>query len=223
MTTGLWWMMSKDLLCEISGKRSWPSMMLLGIVVAVVFALQAQLPQEQRNQMCGVLLWVTILFAGLLGIDRSCSSEQDDGCWEALLAYPVSPAAVYWSKLLVNVLSLTLLEILLIPAFGTFAGVRILNPIAAIVPLTFAANFGIAALGTLLSALTNRLGLSGQLLAVLVLPLMIPVILAAAEGTRLIALGRIDEEWWRWFQFLIGFALIFVTVGSILFEFVVEE
>ncbi len=211
VTAQLWYMIRKDLLCEMRAKRAWPAMLLLGLVVAVVFSLQIEFLSQQKRQICGMLLWVTIFFAGLLGIDRSCASEQTDGCWNGLLSYPVSPAVVYWSKLLV------------IPAFAAVTGVEILQPVWAIALVAVTATFGLSAVGTLLSALASGIGQSGQLLALLVLPLAIPVILAAAEATRLICLGRIDDDWWRWLQLLIGFAVIFIAAGTVLFEFVIED
>lgn len=223
VTAQLWYMIRKDLLCEMRAKRAWPAMLLLGLVVAIVFSLQIAFLSQQKAQVCGIVLWVTIFFAGLLGIDRSCASEQADDCWEGLLSYPVSPAVVYWSKLLVNALALGVLELLVIPAYAAVTGVEILRPVWAIALVAIAATFGLSAVGTLLSALANGIGQSGQLLALLVLPLAIPVILAAAEATRLIALGRIDDEWWRWLQLLIGFAVIFIAAGTVLFEFVIED
>lgn len=219
----LCWLIHKDLVSEFRAKRAWPAMLLLGMVVAVLFAAQLELLPDQKRQMSGVMLWLAIFFAGVTAIDRSCSAEQLDGCWEGLLAYPLSPAVVYWSKVLVNVIALVGLECLLVPSFVSLTGVDLLRPFWAILLVGIWANLSLAAVGTLVSALSNGIRQGGPLLVLVLLPLSIPVLLAAAESTRLIALGQINGEWWRWLQLLGGFAVIFLTAGTILFEFVTED
>ena len=71
-------------------------MLLLGVVVALMFAMQTDLPPERLRQIVGGLLWLTIFFAGTLALDRSFAAEREDGCWEGLLCYPVSPTASTW-------------------------------------------------------------------------------------------------------------------------------
>ena len=84
-------------------------------------------------------------------------------------------------------------------------------------------NLGLAAVGTVVSALATSIGRSGNLLVLLVLPLVIPVVLAAAEATRLLAESRIDAMWWRWVQLLGRLPIVFVTAGTLLFEYAVED
>jgi heme exporter protein B len=219
----LWWMIQKDLLSELHGKRAWPAMVLLGLVVAVVFDVQTDLLPTQKEQISGALLWLAIFFASQIAIDRSCSFELVDGCWEGLLEYPVAPTMVYWAKLLVNWLALGLLSCLLIPAFAMLSGINLFRPLWAIILVALLASLGLAAVGTLLSALTNQLRQGGHFLVVVVLPLVVPVIISAAEATRLIAINQIGDDWLRWVQFLGGFAVIYSTAGTVLFEFIVED
>lgn len=223
MVAQLWWMISKDLITEYRARRAWPAMLLLGVVVAVVFTVQMGLLPEQKSQISGGLLWLAMFFAGLIAIDRSCASEKSDGCWDGLLAYPVSPSLVYWAKCVASFLALLLLAGILIPVFVALSGVDLLRPAWAIGLVAVLACLGFSAVGTLLSALTNGIRQGGSLLALVLLPLTIPVVLAAAEATRLIAVGQIGDEWWRWTQLLGGFAVIYLTAGTILFDFVIED
>ena len=85
------------------------------------------------------------------------------------------------------------------------------------------ASPGMAAVGTLVSFLAAGSGKSGSLLVLVVLPLVIPVLLAAAECTRLVVENRIDEQWWRWVQLLGAFAVVFVTAGTLLSEYASED
>jgi ABC-type transport system involved in cytochrome c biogenesis permease component len=63
----------------------------------------------------------------------------------------------------------------------------------------------------------------GNLLALFMLPMAVPVVLASAEATRLVAQGDFGVQWWRWIQLLGAFAIIFITAGTLLFDFLVED
>jgi len=219
----LWWMIHKDLISECRARLVWPAMLLMGVVVAVVFSVQMDLLPQQRPRMIGGLLWLAIFFAGMLAIDRSFAAEREQGCWEALRLYPVPPTAVYLAKLTVNVIALAALQCILIPLFVVLSDVPLLAYPGAMLLVALLGNLGIAAVGTLLSALTGGIRQNGNLLVLLVLPMVIPVVLAAAEATRLIALGDFGPAWWRWIQLLGAFAVVFITAGTILFDFAIEE
>jgi heme exporter protein B len=155
MTRKLYYLVAKDLLGECRGLRTWPAMLLLGVVVAMMFAMQMDLPPERQRQVAGSLLWLTIFFAGSLALDRSFAAERDDGCWEGLFCYPVSPPAVYLAKLFVNVVALAALECVLIPLFALLTDVPLLAHPVPIIAIALLGNLGLAAVGTLLSAVAN--------------------------------------------------------------------
>ncbi|GAG12725.1 unnamed protein product, partial [marine sediment metagenome] len=144
-------------------------------------------------------------------------------CWEGLLLYPVSPSVIFLAKLALNVVTLAALQCVLIPLFVVLCDVPLLAHPWAMLLVALLGNLGIAALGTLLSALTAAIRHGGNLLTLLVLPMALPVVLASAEATRLAIGGDFGTEWWRWIQLLGAFGVVFVTAGFLLFDFVVEE
>ncbi len=223
MAAQIWWMIHKDLVSEWRGRRAWPAMILLGIVVAVVFSVQIDLPCEYRRQIAASLLWIAIFLAATLSLDRSFAVEREDGCWHSLLLYPVSPSSVYVAKLAVNVVWLAVLQCALIPLFAVLTDVPLLKHPWAMALVAFLGNLGIASAGTLLSALAARVQKGASLTALLTLPMVIPVVLAASEATRMQAEGRIDGGWWDWNGLLAGFAAIFIVAGIVLIDFVAEE
>jgi len=198
-------------------------MLLLGVVVALVFSIQMDFSPEQKQRMVGSLLWLATFFAGTLAIDRSFACEREEGCWEGLLTYPISPTSIYLAKLAVNVVALAALQCVLVPLFVVLSDVPLLAHPGAMLLVALLGNLGIAALGTLLSALAGGIRQGGNLLALLMLPMAVPVVLASAEATRLVVEGDFGAEWWRWIQLLGAFAIIFVTAGMVLIDFLVEE
>ncbi len=135
--------------------------------------------------------------------------------------YP--PSMIYLAKLAVNFIALLALECVLVPLFVVLADVPLLRHAWAMVLVAVLGSVGMAAVGTLVSAVTHGLRQRGAVLSLLVLPLLLPVVLAAAEATRLIAESDLGDEWWRWVQFLGAFAIVFTTLGIVLFGFLVEE
>ncbi len=223
MLARLWWMIHKDLLSECRARQVWPAMLLFGIVEAVVFSVQMDLLPGQQQRIVGGLLWLAVLFAGMLAVDRSFTSEDEENCWEGLRLYPVSPVAVYSAKLVVNALALATLQCVLIPLFVALSGVPLLAHPCAMLTVALLGSVGIAAVGTLLGALVAVIRQGRNLLALLVMPMATPVVLAAAEATRLQAEGNLGVDWWRWVQLLAAFAAVFTVAGTVLFGFLVEE
>ncbi len=223
VATKLWWLISKDLVSECRARRVWPAMLLLGLVVALMFSVQMDLPPGQQRRIVGGLLWLAIFIAGTLALDRSLAAEREDGCWEAILLYPLSPTTIYLAKLAVNVVALAALQCVLIPLFAVLSDVPLLARPGPIVLVALLATLGISAVGTLLSALASGIRHGAYLVPLLVLPLAIPVVLAAAEATRLAVENDLGAAWWHWVALLGAFAVIGVTGGIALFDYVVED
>jgi heme exporter protein B len=221
--TKVYWLIQKDLISECRSRQVGTVSLQLGALVAVLFSLQIDLPEEQRRRVAGALLWFAILFASLPALERSFSAECDDHCLDGLLLSPIGPASVYLAKVAVNVIVLAALSCLLIPLWTALLEIPLLSSPVAIIVVAFLGNLGIAAVGTLLSALVGGLGTRSGGLAFLVLPLVIPVMLAAAESTRLILEGDLGQEWWRWVFFLAAFAVVFIVAGTVLFEYAVRD
>ena len=223
MATKLWWLVSKDLLSECRARRAWPAMLLLGLVVALMFSVQMDLAPEAKRQIVGGLLWLAIFFAGTLALDCSLAAEREEGCWEGLLLYPVSATTIYLAKLVVNVITLAALQCVLVPLFAVLSEVPLLARPGPIILVALLGNLGISAVGTLLSAMTSAARHGAELLPLLVLPLVIPVVLAAARATQLTVENDLGAAWWQWVQLLGAFDIIFVTAGIVLFDLAVEE
>ena len=222
MAGNLWWLIHKDLISEWRDRRTWPAMLVLGAVVAVLVSLQLDSLPQQKERVVGGLLWLAIFFAGMIAIDRSFAAERENGCWEGLTTYPLSPTAIFVAKLFANIIALATVQAVLIPLFVVLSDVPLLASPAALLLVAALGNIGIAAVGTLLSALAARIG-RDNLLVILVLPLVIPVLVAAAEASRLLVAQDFGPSWWHSIQLLAAFGIIFVTAGAVLFEFVVEE
>lgn len=221
--SSLWWLIHKDLTREFRAQQVWPSTVLLGLVLVFLLATQLDLPVEEKTRVAGGLLWLTIFFAGSLACERSFTTEREHGCWQVLALYPVAPSVLFLAKMAVNLATLAILELILVPLFIVLTDVPLGARPGPILLVALLGNAGFAAAGTLVSGLTAGLRHRGSLLALLLLPLVTPVVLGSAEATRLLLSDQISSQWWLWIQLLAVFAIVFTVVGALLFEFIMEE
>jgi len=219
----MWWQIEKDLLRDLRMPRTWPAMLLLGCVFASCTTMQIVVPPEFKQHVNGGLLWLTVFFAGSVALDRSFASERENGCWQSLILYPLAPSNVFLAKMIANFLAINCLSVVLVAALTLFSNTLLLSQPMPFIAVALLGNLGFAAAGTLVSGLTNGISQKNYLLALLVLPLLAPVLIGASEATHLLLAHRMDVPCWRWVHLLIAFDVLFVIAGMLLFEFVIEE
>lgn len=216
-------LVAKDLLAEWRLPRVWPAMVLVGLVLAATLTLPLELLPDEKRLLGPALLWVATLLAAMLAVERSFASEQQEGAWEGLRMYPLRMETVYLAKMGSNVLAVACLQALLVPLFSVLTGLPLATHPLALLAVVVLGNLAITSLGTLLSALAMGLRHLPGTVALLVLPAGVPVVLAAAEGTRLLAEPALTPPFWRWVQYLGVFAAVFIAAGIVLVDIAVEE
>jgi heme exporter protein B len=198
-------------------------MVLLGLMLVFLLEMQLDLSAREKHLVVSGLFWLDVFFAGTLMVERLLASEHEEGCWTALLLYPVSPTVVFFAKVTVTFLALVLLECVLVPAFVVFSNLPLFEHPFGFMMVALLANLGYASVGILAGAITAQLSHRKSLLPLLLLPLTTPVIVAAAAATRCLFAEDVNEHWWRWVQLLGCFAVVFTTLGGLLFEFAIED
>jgi heme exporter protein B len=219
----VWCLVRKDLHREHRVPQTLPAMLLLGLVLVLMIELQLDSSAPSTRRMASGLLWLAIMFAGTLGLDRSFAGEREEGCWDALRMYPVSPGVVFTAKTVANLTHLCVVAGVLIPLFLILSDASLPAGPAPLLLVAVLANVGFAAIGTLIGALSNGLRRRGNWTALLLLPLVLPVMLGAGEATRLILGGDLGPAFWRWLQLLAAFAAMFLTAGALVFESLMED
>ena len=169
------------------------------------------------------ILWLAILFSATTAMGRTFVIERDSGCMNALLMAPIDRGRIFLGKLVVNFALLVAFEAVLVPAFFLFFEVPEQTRTGALIGLLLAGNLGIAASGTLfaLAALGTRA--RELVLPLLVVPLQVPLLLAAVESTAIVMGGGGLADIGRWAQVLVAFDVLFVTTGWLAFEFLAVD
>src|SRR5690554_8146834 len=61
------------------------------------------------------ILWVAIIFSGMLAIGRTFAKEQVSGCLRALALIPRTQTSLYCAKLLINIIIMVVFGAALVP------------------------------------------------------------------------------------------------------------
>lgn len=218
-----WAIARKDALAELRGRHAAVSTLFFAGLVLLLFGFALGPDSRRLAAAAPGLLWLAIVFAGLLAVGRLSLIETDDGALEQLTLYPVERRAIYLGKALAGFAALAVLGIVLL---GTVAILYGLDLGAAWPPLTLTVllgALGFAAIGTFYAALTVRLRAREVMLPLLVLPVVAPLLLAAVNATAAALSGDPLGELWIWLQLLAAFDLIMVVVAAGSYGFLLED
>jgi len=213
---------AKDVAAELRTREMLSSMGVFSILVIIVFNFALELTERNIIETATPgALWVTIIFAGMLGLNRSLSVELDKGCLDGLLLTPVDRSAIFLGKALGNALFMLAVEVVVLPLFVVFFNVPFVQPWVILVVVL--GTFGFAGVGTLLSSMAVNTRAREVMLPILLFPVAMPELIAAVKATSGAMMGLPVSEWRQWLNLLIVFDVILVTVSFMVFEYVVEE
>lgn len=209
----------KDIRYELRSRQTWIGMGLFAIIVLVIFNFAFDLRVDTMAAVAPGALWVAFVFASILGLGRTIAAEREKGSLDRLLLCPVDRKAIYLAKLLGNMLFIGVVELVALPIFVILFNLPLqAGPLLLIVAL---GTLGIAAVGTLFSAMAAATRARELLLPILIFPLLVPVVIGSVRATSdLIAPVANDPPW---LGLIVAFDVIFLSVSMLTFEFVVEE
>jgi heme exporter protein B len=219
----VWAIFWKDLVAERHTKQTLSVTLVFALAAVVVFnfALFGDLAAA-RNVATG-FLWITILLAGTLGLNRSMISEHENRSIEAVLMAPIDRSAIYLGKV-ASVTTFTLLmEAVLVPIFIVFFNKPFWRP--QVLLMLVLGTIGYIAAGVLVSSMSVQTRSRDVLLPVLLLPLSLPAVLAAAQVTAAFINPVLPE--WSEVQFavalVVAYDIFMVMAGILTYHYVVED
>jgi heme exporter protein B len=213
----------KDALAEIRGRQAAVSTLFFAGVVLLLFGF-ALGPDAQRLAAAAPgLLWLAVVFAGILAVDRLHLIETDDGALEQLALYPVSRRALYAGKTLAGFAVMLVLATVVLGAVGVLFAVDIVAAGPALLAAVVLGSIGIAAVGTFYAGVTVRMRSREVMLPLLMLPVLAPLLLGAVKATAAALAGDPFGELGAWLQLLVAFDLIMLVAGAATYGFLLED
>jgi heme exporter protein B len=214
----------KDLRLELRTRETVPAMLLFALSTFVLFHFALDRDTVAGDLAAGVL-WVTLLFASVLGLNRLFVAEREQGGFDGFLLAPVDRTALLVAKAALLLAFLVLVELAAVPAFT----VLLLGPspwpaLPGLIAVLALADVGIAVVGTLVGALAIQTRARELIAPLLALPLLLPVVIGAAQASApLLAEGGAGPLEVRWLVVLGLYDVIFSLVALAVFDFLLED
>ncbi len=214
-------LVAKELLVEWRSRDALSAMFLFAVTSLLIFNFALDLSPVGAQDVVPGILWVTFVFAGLLGLNRSFQAEREQSSIEGLMMAPVGRSAIYLAKVAGNLLFLLVFEVLSLPILVALFNLAL--PLT-LLPILFAGTLGLAAAGTIFAAMAANTRLRDVLLPLLLLPVVLPLLVGAVQATAAALRGEsLLGEAAPALLLIAAFDLIFLTLGFLLFEYVLEQ
>ncbi|MDP7534220.1 MAG: heme exporter protein CcmB [SAR202 cluster bacterium] len=213
--------LAKDVLLELRTKDILVSVVVFALLVIVIFNFALNPTPNTVAMVAPGILWVAFTFGGVLGLNRSFALEKERGNLRGLMLAPIGRDAVYFGKFLGNFLFMVIVEAVIYPVFAVLFNLPLLVP--GFIPVALLATLGIAAVGTMFSAMAVNTRSREVMLPVLFFPVVVPIIVAAVEATGVLIRGDASADLTRWVPFMAVFDAIFLVVCPAAFAMIIEE
>jgi heme exporter protein B len=212
----------KDVLAERRSKESLNALLFFSLLLLFVFQFTLGPERARVEAALPGLLWLGFILSGLLAFGRTFLIERENDCWEGLVLTPGDKSAIYLGKLAGNVLVMIVVEVVLLALFAVFFAIDFMPFLPGLAAVLALGTLGLASVGTLFGAVTAQMRARELLFPVLLLPAVVPVLLASVSATQTVLAGEPLADAAAWLKLLAAADLVYLVVGVLTFEFVLE-
>lgn len=213
---------SKDLLAERRTKANFNSVVAMAALILLFFGFALGADTEGLKNAAAGVLWLTIMFSGVLAFNRSYQLELEAGALEQLLLYPGERWTIFAGKLLANLAFIFMVEAITLPLTGVLYHVAFPEQWAKVALVLVLGTVGFVTLGTVYAAMSSRSRSREVLLPLLLFPMLVPVLLAASGATASLLGGDVMGDSRAWIRLLAAFDVIFLVAATWAFPYVME-
>jgi heme exporter protein B len=225
MTTSFWKVsfaiIRKDLQAELRSRELIATMLLFSLLSVLVFSFALELDRLAREEAVSGVLWVTIVFASILGLNRSMAMERENGSMDAMLLAPINRGSIFVGKLVGNYLFTQTVGLVLLPLMTLLYGINLFS--WWLLGVLILGTLGITTTGTLLAAMSVQTRAREALLPIVMLPIILPLLLAGVNASNSIINNTPFADWSTWIQILLIVNVIYLVLCFMTFAYVIEE
>jgi heme exporter protein B len=214
---------AKDVRLELRSRTGILSAATFAALVLLIFNFGRDPTAISSLDLAPTVLWVTFAFASVVAMNRGFMVERENAAIDGLLLAPVPRGALYLGKFLANYIFVLLVEAVALPLFVLFFNVDISHALPGLVGLCLLATAGFVAVGTMFSAMVVKTRFAELMLPVLLLPFMVPPLMAAVQLTGRLLGGRPLSEAVGWLKLLALYDFVFLTLCITIFSAIVDE
>ena len=213
----------KDLTAERRSKANFNAVAFFAALTLLLFGFALGPDQERMRQAAGGILWLTILFSGVLSFNRSYEQELEGGALDMLLLYPGERRSIFLGKLIANLGFVILVETLLVPIAALLYQLPLRRAPLELAAVMGLGSLGFVTLGTFYAAMASRVRAREVLLPLLLFPMLVPLLVGAVEATSGLLAGDVMGNARNWIRLLAAFDIIFLVACLLAFDYVIEE
>lgn len=213
----------KDLTTERRTKATFNSVVFLAMLTLLLFGFALGPDTSALREAAAGVLWLTVLFSGVLAFNQSYQHELEGGALEALLLYPGDRRAIFIGKLGANLVFVLLVLLLIVPMAAILFDLPLLRPFPGLAGVFALGTLGFVTLGTFYAAMASRVRAREVLLPLLLFPMLVPLLVGAVAATRALLAGDVMGDAGSWMRLLAAYDLIFLVASLLAFEYIVED
>ena len=219
----IWTLAEKDLRIELRSRQAFFTTLFFSFLILMVFSFAFDPASEATRTAAPGILWVALIFPGVIQLNRSFQSEREDGTLLGILVSPMDRGLIFFGKFLANWIFLLAVDLLTLAIFMVIFKFSPTPATLWMLLLILLSSLGFSAVGTLFGAMVSSIRTREVLLPILLFPIVVPVILAAVNGSTEVLLGEKFRLFFQWIKILVAFDVIFLAASYLVFEYVVEE
>ena len=219
----IWILAAKDLQIEYRSRQAFLTTLFFALLILIIFNFAFDPGSQSTREAAPGILWVALLFPGVIQLNRSFQAEAEEGTMQGLILTPVDRGLLFLGKFVANWLFLVVIDLIILVAFVIFYNFGFTPGLLWILLLMVLASAGFTAVGTVFAAMLSSVQGRDVLLPVLLFPVIVPIILAAVNATREVLIHQELGAFFSWIQILIAFDVIFLAAGYLVFDYVIGE
>jgi heme exporter protein B len=198
-------------------------MIIFAGLVILVFSFAFDPANNTTKAVIPGVVWVIIVFSGILGLNRSFISEQRNDTMQGLMIAPMDATSIFLGKLFANFAMILVVECISVPFLFLLFNFKIFGSVPLFILVLFIGSFGFISIGTFLAALAANSKSSEMLLPLLLFPITSPILIGVVQATR-ITLTNMDKvkSAMAWIQLVSAYDVIFFVLCFLLIEYVLE-
>lgn len=213
----------KDLTIERRAKVNFNAVAFLAGLILLLFGFALGPDQAALRAAAAGVIWLTVLFSGVLSFNRSYEQELENGAMDQLLLYPGERRSIFLGKLLANLVFVLGVQLVLIPAAAVLYNLPLGRALPALALVVVLGTLGFVTLGTFYAAMASRVRAREVLLPLLLFPMVVPLLVGAVEATGQALAGDVMGNLGGWIRLLVVFDVIFFVASILAFEYVIGE
>jgi len=218
----VWAIIKKDIVTELRTKELFSSMLVFALLVIVIFNFAFGFSVDLLDLAAPAMLWISFIFAGVLGLSRSFALEKEGSAIIGMLLTPTDRSLIYAGKMISNTIFVFIVGLITVLMFILFFNYG-LTTLVPLIPVIFLGSVGFVSVGTLFSAMAINTKLREVLLPILLFPIIIPVIVSAVKLSEQVLDGNSLFAASFSLKLLVSFDIIFLTACTVVFEYVIDE